>query len=234
MIDLHTHILPNIDDGAANVDESQKLLDALLKQNISIVICTPHYNPAKTSISDFINKRTEAMEQLKNTKLDLVCGSETLFHEYLFHYTDICGLCIEGTKYLLLELPYLINWESNIFERIERLITYFDVIPIIAHVERYKATKGNEKCIKRLKAMGCLMQLNTSSISNIKTRGLAIRYVKHGFIDVLGSDCHNMKTRPPIIKDAYQLIKKKLGVEYCNELMQNAEYIVKGVDIRKL
>lgn len=233
MIDLHTHILPNIDDGASDLEEALKMTESLRTQNIMKAVCTPHFDPTQTSLQAFIKKRTSAMDCMSDSKIDLICGSETMLHDYLFHYSEISGLCIENTRYLLVELPFRRSWDIKVYETLEKLISYFNVIPIIAHVERYQAVKKNVKCIKKLIDMGCVIQLNTSSIMNKKSMHQAVYYIKHGYIDVLGSDCHNMKNRPPIISAAFDIIEQKLGFKYCAELRYNAQCIVSGIEIRK-
>ena len=233
MVDLHTHILPYIDDGASNLEEALKMTEFLRTQNIMKAVCTPHFDPTQTSLQEFIKKRTSAMGCMRDSQIDLICASETILHDYLFHYAEISGLCIENTRYLLLELPYQKNWDIKVYETLEKLISYFDVIPIIAHVERYQAVKKNVKCITKLIDMGCVIQLNTSSIINIKSMHQAIYYLKRGYIDVLGSDCHNMRNRPPVISAAFDIIEQKLGFKLCTELKYNSECIVSGIEIRK-
>ena len=233
MVDLHTHILPNIDDGASNLEEALKMTEFLSNQNIMKAVCTPHFDPSQTSLQEFIKKRTSAMDCMRDSKITLICGSETILHDYLFHYSELSGLCIENTRYLLVELPNRKNWDIKVYEKLEKLISYFAITPIIAHVERYQAVKKNVKCIKKLIDMGCVIQINTTSIMNKKSRHQAIYYMKHGYIDVLGSDCHNMKNRPPVIIAAFDIIEKKLGLKYCAELKHNSECIVSGIEIRK-
>ncbi|MHB8130251.1 MAG: CpsB/CapC family capsule biosynthesis tyrosine phosphatase [Mobilitalea sp.] len=233
MIDLHTHILPNIDDGASSVEEALILTELLYKEDIKIAVCTPHFDPAQTALQEFIRKRATAMALMKASRVKLILGSETVLHEYIFHYTELNELCIGNTRYLLLELPFDNKWDTTVYESLEKLIIHYDLIPIIAHIERYKAVKKNDKGIQKLIKMGCVIQINTSSIIDKQSRDKVIHYMKHGYIDVLGSDCHNIKKRPPIITNALNKITQELGVKYCEELNQNAECIVKGLEIRK-
>lgn len=230
MIDFHTHILPGIDDGARDIDEGIKLADSLYDQGVAVAVCTPHFYPYRMSIDDFANIRDMAMNSMKNVKIKLIPASETYVHEYLFNYNNIDTLTIGNTNYLLLELPFGKKWSSNIFENIERIMNHYNIIPIIAHIEIYPAAK--KKDIIKLKELGCVMQLNTSSLLNRKLKRKAIRLIKAGFIDVLGSDCHNLKERSPQIKVALKLIKKKLGSNYIDNLIKKSEMIIEGIDIR--
>jgi len=230
MIDIHTHILPGIDDGAKNIDESLKLIELLHEQGVAGAVCTPHYYPYLMDINEFVNRRKEALNLIFESKIQLYSASETYLHEYLFHNSNLDFLTVENTDYLLLELPYIKKWDKNIFETIERLTIHFCIIPIIAHIERYPA--AGKRDIKRLKEIGCIMQLNVSSLLDKRIKRRALSLIRTGLIDVLGSDCHDIKTRPPRIKTALDVIGSKIGNQYCDRLIRNSSMIVKGIDIR--
>ncbi|MDU6264249.1 MAG: CpsB/CapC family capsule biosynthesis tyrosine phosphatase [Anaerocolumna aminovalerica] len=229
MIDLHTHILPGIDDGARSITEAVEMTKSLLDQNINKAVCTPHFNPMQVSLQEFINKRTAAMSLMNEAKVALISGSETMLHTYLFHYPDLSELCIGNTKYLLIELPYS-KKKDGIYETIEKLISFYNTIPVIAHIERYDLAYRN---IKKLREMGCVIQLNTTSLIEKKRRNQAVRYLKDGLIDVLGSDCHNMSNRPPVITQALDIITQEIGNNCCSNLKYKGECIVNGIEINK-
>lgn len=231
MIDLHTHILPNIDDGACDMDTALQMTEALYTQNIMKAVCTPHFDPSCTSEEDFVEQRAFALSKMRGSRIQLIPASETILHEYLFHFADLSKLCIENTRYLLLELPCQKRLDSKIFENLNRLIDYYNIIPMIAHIERYPAIK--RKQIKTLIKMGCIIQLNTGTILNTKTRKKAFRYIKKGYIDVIGSDCHDMQKRPPYMTKALELIEDKLGVPYGEMLEYQAECVINGIELRK-
>ncbi|MDD3173539.1 MAG: hypothetical protein PHF63_07755 [Herbinix sp.] len=233
MIDLHTHLLPNIDDGACSIEEALKMIEALHNQKVNKIVCTPHFDPTTTSLQDFSDKRAAAISLLSNSKVVLVSGSETTLHDYLFNYPDLSPLYIGNSRYLLLELPFGKEWDNEVFKTLESLLRYYDLFAIIAHIERYPAIKKNENNIKKLIEMGCLLQLNTNSIIDKKLRPRALKYIKRGYIDVLASDCHNMDKRPPIINEAFNIVMQKLGTEYSDRLKYNAECIVNGSDLRQ-
>jgi protein-tyrosine phosphatase len=233
MIDLHTHILPNIDDGANSVEEALALVKDLQKQGVYNIVCTPHFDPTQISLDEFVVKRTSAMHKLKGLEVALLPGSETVLHNYLFHYSDLNALCINDTRYLLTELPFTDKWDSKIYRLLDKLVSYYDIIPIISHIERYPAVKKNAKCINSLIEMGCILQLNTSSILNKKYSTHAFHYLRQGYIAVLGSDCHNIDVRPPIITDAIERITLKIGVSCTDQLMYNAECIIKGMELKE-
>lgn len=231
MIDLHTHILPNIDDGASDVETALQMTEALYLQNSMKTICTPHFDPSRTSLEDFVQNRGLALSKMGESRIQLIPASETMLHEYLFHYPDLSELCIQNTGYLLLELPLLRKYDQKIFKSISELIDYYNVIPIIAHIERYQAIKLKQ--IRRLLQMGCILQLNTDTILKKQTRKKAFRYIKKQYVTVLGSDCHDMKKRPPNIGKALDLIEDELGAIYRAKLEYHGDCIVNGIVLLK-
>ncbi len=232
LIDMHTHILPYIDDGAKSLSEAYEMIESLYSQNTIEAVCTPHFNPVTMKLDEFVYKRNESYKLIQDSKVNLVYGSETELSEYLFYYSELYDLCFGDTNYLLIELPLMKRWSKKVYGMIDKLIQYYDIIPIIAHIERYEPTKKNKKLIKKLQNKGCLIQVNTSTLLNEKTKERMLHFIKENYVDVLGSDCHNMSNRKPILYEAYHMIQMELGEEYCKSLVYNAWCILRGVDIR--
>jgi protein-tyrosine phosphatase len=232
MVDLHTHILPGIDDGAETTHEALLLSEALYRQNIRIAVCTPHFDSTKTSLQEFVSKRTAAILQMQPSKILLKPGSETILNDYLFYYPDLSCLCIDDTRYILLEMPFTRKWSNHVIGMLDQLVYYYSLIPIIAHIERYPAAR-NKKHIRRLIDAGCIIQVNATSIFDRKYCRRVLHYIRNGLIDVVASDCHNMNNRPPVIGEAYDRISVKIGMEFSRRMQFNAECIVDGIDIRK-
>jgi Capsular polysaccharide biosynthesis protein len=178
MIDFHTHVLPNIDDGARDIAEANGMLELLNEQKLTHVICTPHFDPSRMPLQEFVEKRVNSISQINSSIISLIPASETMLHPYLFHYPDISELCIENTNFLLIELPCSKKWDEGIYKTIERLILYYDITPIIAHIERYPEVIRNKKTIRRFIKMGCLIQLNTTSILDKKSAKTAFQFIK--------------------------------------------------------
>lgn len=228
MVDLHTHLLPNLDDGAASYEEALQLVGLLQKQGVDTAVCTPHYDPSQGTISEFDKNRAASLASINALGIRLIPGSETLLHHYLFYYTDLSQLCVQHTKYLLLELPDQRSWKKEILWYLERLTNHYGVIPIIAHIERYRPVRRKSRWIKRLRDLGCIIQCNAEFIIQKKTRRRAFRYLKKGYIDVLASDCHNVKQRPPRIAEAYEIVRSRFGEELCQHLGDHSRQIVDG------
>lgn len=232
MIDLHTHILPGIDDGASNLEEALTMVNTLRLQDVNIAVCTPHFNAKQIALDEFIHKRSQAFSIMAVANISLITGSETALNDYLFHYSDLSSLCIGSTKYILIELPFTRKWEEKMYDMLEELIRYYSLLPIIAHVERYPAIGNKVKILHKLMDMGCSLQVNTASILQEKSWHQIAKYIKHGCIDVISSDCHNMTNRPPMISQAYDKIRKEFGDAECQSLISNAEKIINGNELR--
>ena len=226
-IELHTHILPGIDDGAKTKAESFELLDDCKRQGIYTAVMTPHFYPGDQSMKDFLKKREAAFQSISDYEgVKLLRGSETLMSELLFNYSSLDELCIEGTNYLLLEMSYHSKWSDTLFDSIGRLMDRYEIIPIIAHVERYEPIKKYYKMVQEFRDMGCLIQMNGGSLIPKWSRIFCFKLLRRGWIDVIASDCHNMTTRRPVYREAMKIIEDKLGVDYVDALEDCAYSIV--------
>ena len=145
MIDTHSHILPGLDDGSRNIDESIAMLKILKEQGITHVIATPHFKMTdkSNSIDEFITKRNKSYQELKNEidrqGLDLpkiFLGAEVLLTMDFVEAKNKEKLCIENTNIMLIELPYY-EWQSWILRMLSNLCNDNNIEPIIAHADRY-------------------------------------------------------------------------------------------------
>ena len=199
MIDFHTHILPCVDDGSQSISESLSMLQVEARQGIRTVVLTPHFYAHENSPAVFLERRQRAWQQLQphlSPELpELRLGAEVQYFEGICTVEDIRNLRIEGTNYLLLEMPFS-RWSERMICDILTLNDCGDTTVALAHVERY-LTMQPKAVWSRLRACGVLMQANVSFFKHWKTRYKAMSMLAGGEIHLLGSDCHNMKTRLP-------------------------------------
>ena len=203
MIDFHTHILPNMDDGAKNVEISGNMLAQEYEQGVKEILLTPHYYGKRTE-SQFLLMRAEACETIKAHLPDgmkVRLGAEILMTG-VNDPTDeaLCALAIEGTKCVLFELPYG-EWNEMLLARISDFIADTGYAPVIAHVERYEEILKNPAIVTMLVNMGCYIQVNAEAFLDKRTKGFAYALLKHGLIHCLGSDAHNDTDRAPNLKN---------------------------------
>lgn len=232
MTDLHSHILPEIDDGANSVDESIDMLKMELEQGVDSIVFTPHFDIRDITLDSFFEKREKSFNLLCNhsefSKLPVSVkkGSEVFFSAELVD-TDLSELCIEGTDYVLIELPCL--EEPCNLRRAFATIVNNGFTPIIAHVERYLYITQSPDLLYDLVSDGCLAQVNAFSIINDSGYAkLICKFIKWGLVHFISSDCHSVGKRCPNTASAYQYIEEKLGIEYSNWIKENSDKIFNG------
>lgn len=237
IIDFHTHILPGIDDGSKNVEQSCEMLGALKAQGVSAVVLTPHFYTHKIHMEDFLKQRQGAWESLRSTgaggSIELRLGAELYLTDYIFNYEDITPLCITGTRYLLTEMSFQSRFGASAFGRLQRLMADFNVTPILAHIERYPPILQDRDVADELLDMGCVMQVNVSSLAakpRIVQKRL-LRMIEDGDVQLLGTDCHNMDSRKPDFETGLRVLKKKLGQAYLDRLIENGKQVFLGEDL---
>ena len=233
LIDMHSHILPGIDDGSQNLEESIKLLDLLAKNHVDVVVATPHFYIENQSISDFIKNRNKAYEKLKphlkSNHPKILLGAEILYSPLLVSNELLYDLKIQGTDYILLEIPYS-KITNEIIENVEKISYFMDVKIIIAHIERYLHFTSF-KSLTKLMDLDVLGQINVKSLKTVSSRRNCVKLAKMDYVHALGSDIHRIKKPVPLVSDAAEVLDKKLGDGYTNHLMKNEVDILKNVDI---
>lgn len=219
LVDWHSHILPGIDDGSQSLEESLELLEQEAEQGVELVVATPHFYAQHDRPEKFLEKRKEAVHQLRDAMADrqglpeIRLGAEVYFFHGMSHADILPELAIEGTPYLMVEMPQS-PWTEDMYRELEKIVSNHDLTPLIAHVDRYITPLHTYGIPQKLRELPVLIQANASFFLNWKTRRMALNMVKNGEIDVLGSDCHNLSTRPPRLGEAIGVIEQKLGQEY--------------------
>lgn len=213
MIDIHTHILPCLDDGAKTKAEALELLRMLQEQGVKSVVLTPHYYGKKYSVEDFLRKRERAFSEIEKEipeNLQVFLGAEV----HLTGVNDpadekLCTLAIGDTKCVLVELPFFAKWSNALLEKLSEFATDTGYTPIVAHIERYDEVKRNPKCIQTLIDIGCLIQVNTCAFLDRRTKRLAFKLLRHDMVHCLGTDAHDPLQRKPDYDLAKNYVYKK-------------------------
>ena len=222
MIDWHSHILPGMDDGSRDVTESLSLLKMLAEQGVDTVITTPHFYANNETLDGFLWRRTLTFETLSGSlpkdSPKVLLGAEVRYYQGISRMSDLKRLCIGDTKLLLLEMP-MERWTEYTVRELEELSGAGSPKVILAHIDRYLSLQ-NEGVWERLYQNGILMQVNASFFTEFSTRRKALRLLRNGGIHFMGSDCHNTTSRPPRIGKAFEIIEKKLGVEFLEQISE--------------
>lgn len=232
-IDIHTHILPGLDDGSPDTETSFQMLSRLKAQNVGTVVLTPHFYTDRETMLDFLDRRDAALRALepiaRQLDVGLVNGCEMYFSDYVFNNEDLSPVCINSGKYLLTELPFSCRFSDSSINKIARLIADFSVIPVLAHIERYAPLMKDRKCLEYLLGMGCLAQINLDALRDgFLQRKTLLGYIEDNLVHVVGTDCHNMSSRAPYYTDGIRVIEKKSGAETVKVLQANALQIIRN------
>jgi len=233
MFDIHSHILPSIDDGAKDMEESLKLLQMMKADGITHIIATPHFYPQDTGLNEFLSDSKAAYKKLISEIKDkdlpkIYLGCEMLYFDGVGNSTSLKSLCLNNSNFLLLELTdHAIN--DRLFENITALMKQSGIIPIIAHIERYCKAKNYKKFINFILENKIPIQLNAASFFVPVFKRPLKKLLKSGAFIVIGTDTHSVDTRPPKMTEALMYIEKKYGLEYKIRIMKSSELLFKKI-----
>ena len=231
MIDIHSHIVFDVDDGPQSRGESKVLLEEAYAQGVRTIVSTSHRRKGMFETpEDKIAANFSEVKQLAQEigpDLTILYGAEIYFSGDALEKLEK-GLIprLNGTRYALIEFsmntPY-----RDIHSALSKILL-LGITPVIAHIERYHALENDEKRVKELINMGCYTQINSSSVLKPKLFGDAHKFMKKraayflekNLVHVVASDMHNLDNRPPFMKEAYDLITKKYGRDRARELFE--------------
>ncbi|MGG0844871.1 tyrosine-protein phosphatase [Peribacillus simplex] len=240
MIDIHSHILPDIDDGAGNIQESIEMARKAVEQGITNIIATPHYNRGiyendKEKVLEETRKINRVLDDL-NIPLKVWPGQEIRISDELMDDYDnnkIMGL--NGSQYILLELPS--NHVPRYTERLIYDLQMKRMTPIIAHPERNLEILKNPRLLKELIWKGAYSQITAGSITGKfgwRTKRFSKFLVHSGLTHFIASDAHNVGNRGFQIMEAQKMIEKNFGQEVVKAFNENAENVLYGMKVKEL
>lgn len=238
--DVHSHTLPDVDDGSRSVNMTRQMLEIEMSQGVTHVVATPHFTAWRYSIDTFLERRAGGVERLQkfyseNPELphpELYLGAEVGFFEGISRIPFFDELTVKGTNTLLIEMPWNDEWKDKYVDEVIA-VQKMGYKVYLAHIERYLGDKKNIGRIERMRDAGIHAHINAGSL--LKKPGGA-RLAKHyssGLADMLASDTHNLEMRKPNVGPGRELIAKKCGVgklaeidAVCAELFKDAISII--------
>lgn len=215
MIDLHSHILPGVDDGSRDISMTAQMLSEMKRQGTQAVVATPHFYPSHDQPDAFLERRARAMQALAAIQEDhprVIPGAEVAFFDGISRSVIPELLRIENTELLLIEMPFT-PWTERAIRELCDFKMQTGITPVLAHVNRYLKTNQLPAYRELLLDSGVLFQCNAEAFLRFRTRGWALRELRSGGIHFLGSDAHNLTSRAPNLARAAQVITRKLGTE---------------------
>lgn len=222
-IDFHTHILHNIDDGAKDIAMSLAMVESAYETGAETVVMTPHIE-ATSDYEGFLKTREKSFRELSSAveergilHPEFLLGAEVLLDGSLSEREDVRSLCIGDTELILIELPYT-SWNSWYNNEIYNLMVKHDVVPVMAHIERYLRSPADIRKLEKLISFGVKFQINASSFLSFSGRRIIRELAATGNIHAIGSDAHNMSRRTPDISKALKSLEKKFGYDFIEHI----------------
>lgn len=220
MIDLHTHILPCMDDGSASVKESLQMLMTEYDQGIHHVVLTPHFYAEDETPEMFLQRREKsyqelqkAMQQEKGFFPEIHLGAEVRYYEGISQSNELIDLKIQGSNLLLLEMPFA-QWNDRMLREVYSFQQRLGVQVVLAHIERYLKYQNQFLFWKKIEVAELLVQSNANFFIQKNSRRKALNLFKKGRIHLLGSDCHNCSVRSPNLGEAVVVLEESLGASF--------------------
>ena len=213
MVDFHSHILPEMDDGADSVETSLAMLRESSRQGVDLICATPHFYADEEDPKSFLQRRSEAYSRLREAMgdgkgyPDILLGAEVLYFPGISVAEEMRELCLEGTFFLLVEPPML-PWTDAMLDEIEACVSSLHCIPVIAHIDRYMRLLNDPSLLDRVSERKMLIQANAAFFLHRQSQDAALDSLRHGRIHFLGSDCHDLIDRAPNLEAALDVIRK--------------------------
>lgn len=224
MIDFHTHILPNVDDGSKSINETITLLKEAKSAGFKSVILTSHYMDSYYEAN--VQERMKLMDYIKSIlkeheiDIELILGNEIYISDNINELIKRKKACtINNTRYVLFELPFNVK-PINLYEIIYDILQN-GYIPILAHPERYNFVQQNPSIINELIEKGVLMQANYGSFIGQygeKAQIIVKKFLKNNMIHFLGTDVHRKNTIYNKVPKILFEIEKFIGTEKLEQI----------------
>ena len=223
--DIHSHILPGVDDGSPDMETTVEMIEKAYAQGVRAIIATPHYmrgQARKTTeeLQEILQKTRQAVS-VKCPDMELYPGNEILYSESIVERLhDGRILTLANSRYILIEFRRDISW-SSIYQAVVTLLRE-RYIPVIAHAERYKTIVNNKEHMEELHHLGAMLQINAGSVIRFK------KIIRKGYIDFLATDCHDLKQRKYNMKKGVRWFYRNCNPELIQRiLVENPDRILK-------
>lgn len=237
MIDIHSHIIFGVDDGPATIEESIELIKLAKNQGVRIIVATSHRRkgmfetPEKVIKANFI-KLKEAVQE-KYPDLRLCYGGELYYSKSLMEKLEQRKVpSLNASRYILLEFSMNTPWKD--IQKAVNEVNLLGLTPVLAHIERYDALAFNADRVNELIDKGCMTQVNSSHVLKQgligdRTKEFKKRvqfFLEQDLVHCVASDMHNTTTRPPFMKEAYQLVKNEYGEDRAKALFKKNPLLI--------
>lgn len=225
--DYHNHCLPVMDDGSKSVEMSIEMLTLLREQGVDRVVATPHYHRHRQSVGEFLDRRQASYDSLQKAyrEMPILLGAEVALERGLSEDDMAPELCIEGSRYILLEMPYQ-PYKDWMLEEIYNITVRFNLVPIIAHIDRCTDWYSAKDMAALLSLKGAVFQINYEALAKRKTLKFVVNLIQEDYPVIFGTDTHNMGMRAPNAHLFKKILYKKLDTNKWLRIMERNEKLL--------
>ncbi len=221
MVDIHSHILPGLDDGAKTLEDSVAMLKLAASTGTTDIVATPHSDMHYAFQPELIEQKIAELQGLIGDSIKIHRGCD--FH---LHFDNIQDCLAHPNKYTINHKNYLLvefsdrliaPTTSEIFDRLGRV----GITPVITHPERNSLLTKKMDLLKQWVNAGCLIQVTAQSFLGTFGKSAiaaASALMESGMVHFIASDGHDPEHRPPSLREAYQHVEHKYGVEKARSL----------------
>lgn len=224
-IDVHCHILPGVDDGAKDIEQTKEMMHIAYEEGIRTIIVTPHNYASHRSASPQQIQETiqqvNVLLKLWNLDICLYPGNEIFYRSGVAEQLEENNIqTMAGSRYVLVEFEPAVEY-AYLRDGLSELIRY-GYLPILAHAERYDCLYRKKERPGELKRKGVYIQVNASSLlegwgSEMRKRSKIL--LKADCIDFIGTDAHSSRSRSPRMKQCAEYLVKKAGREKAEQIL---------------
>jgi protein-tyrosine phosphatase len=241
MIDIHAHILPGVDDGARNWEQSLEMAQMAVNDGIRVMVATPHLFSGRTLDQGQLNDKETILQCVAQLRqklseaaipLEIIpgCDFPLGFESLKLLDADRVMTINDASRYLLLELP-----DSSLPPATEETCFHLrsrGITPIITHPERHLILQEMPQKLKRLIDLGCLVQMTGNSLTGRfgrRVKKISRQLIKLGYVHLLATDAHNLKDRPPLLGQAVAELSRLVGENRARAMVHDLpEKIIAG------
>ncbi|MCC7262094.1 MAG: hypothetical protein IT369_06190 [Candidatus Latescibacteria bacterium] len=237
MVDIHNHVLPDVDDGADSVETSLEMLRRAQAEGVEAAVLTPHFKPEDDQEKAELHQQRFAQLQEAVTGagilVQLFLGAEVGFRFGLAEAAGWPGIALAGSRYVLVDMPpgpLPGGLEKGMFE-----LRTAGFRPILGHPERHRQLTGDERQLARLREQELLFQIDAGSLTGRfgqRTQAAARLLAERGWVEFVASDGHNLEKRPLALQSARQWVEETLGAAEAQLLfVDNPWRLVRGESV---
>lgn len=234
IFDIHSHIVPGVDDGVKSVEEALECLKLAEDNGIDAIIATPHFWHDISKFDEFdrqVNNAFFAVRDQYEGKIELYKGYEVKFFKGISKTEKIRKMTLNNSEYLLLELNYSKEITDDIVKEIADIYYNFRITPILAHLERYHENKGYKKVLTLVENGIAMAQVNATSFFTERKK-TAVNLLHDGLATLIATDMHSPGSRPPKMKEALICYHDIFGSRNVQKILDNFDRVYNQIILK--